>query len=380
MIESKLRIKRVENKKELIEFIKVPWRIYKGDKHWVPPIVADQIQVLSTDKNPFFRHGEAELFIAYDSQALPIGRIAAIYDTFYKKYRGENIGLFGYFESIDDIDVARSLFSVAEDWLKSKGVSKIIGPFNLSIHNEVGVLVDGFDKPPIFMTTYNKPYYQRLLEESGYTKEKDLLAYWIDVYNRNHDKLFKLAERVMRNQCYRIRKANMRKFDEEIGNFIKIYNSAWMDNWGFIPLNDEEAKFMAKRLKPLVDEDIIAFAEHSGEVVGCILSIADYNFVFKKMNGSLFPFGIVKFFLYRRHIPWARVMALGVLKEHRFKGIESALIAYVLKNGLRKGFYGAELSWTLEDNIAVNNLIEKFGGVRYKVFRVYGKDLDVGGN
>ncbi|MGB9668701.1 MAG: hypothetical protein ACPL0D_07265, partial [Thermosulfidibacteraceae bacterium] len=155
MIESKLRIKRVENKKELIEFIKVPWRIYKGDKHWVPPIVADQIQVLSTDKNPFFRHGEAELFIAYDSQALPIGRIAAIYDTFYKKYRGENIGLFGYFESIDDIDVARSLFSVAEDWLKSKGVSKIIGPFNLSIHNEVGVLVDGFDKPPIFMTTYN---------------------------------------------------------------------------------------------------------------------------------------------------------------------------------------------------------------------------------
>ncbi|MGB9668702.1 MAG: GNAT family N-acetyltransferase, partial [Thermosulfidibacteraceae bacterium] len=224
------------------------------------------------------------------------------------------------------------------------------------------------------------PYYQRLLEESGYTKEKDLLAYWIDVYNRNHDKLFKLAERVMRNQCYRIRKANMRKFDEEIGNFIKIYNSAWMDNWGFIPLNDEEAKFMAKRLKPLVDEDIIAFAEHSGEVVGCILSIADYNFVFKKMNGSLFPFGIVKFFLYRRHIPWARVMALGVLKEHRFKGIESALIAYVLKNGLRKGFYGAELSWTLEDNIAVNNLIEKFGGVRYKVFRVYGKDLDVGGN
>ncbi len=370
-----MKIKRVENRKELIEFIRVPFRIYRGDKYWVPPLVVDQLQLLDKKKNPFFKHGDAEFFIAYDESGLPVGRISAIYDSFYEKYRNERIGLFGFFDCFDEPKIASLLFESAESWLKSKGVKKVIGPFNLSIHNEVGVLIDGFDKPPIFMTNYNKPYYADLIEGLGYKKEKDLFAYWMDVYDRSHERLFRLAERVLKGTKYTIRKVRIRDFDREIRNFIKIYNSAWEENWGFVPITDEEAQFMAKRIKPLVDEDLVAFAEYNGEVVGAILAIADYNFVFKRMGGSLFPFGIIKFFLYKRHIPWARVMALGVLKEHRNRGIESALIAFVLRNGLKKGFYSAEMSWTLEDNRAVNSLIEKFGGNRYKTFRIYGKEI-----
>lgn len=370
-----MEIKRVETKKELIDFIKVPWNIYRKDDNWVPPIVADQLLILNKQKNPFFKHAECELFVAYDKKSRPIGRIAAIKDDLLIKHKNKNIGLFGFFESIDDEELSRALFEKAEAWLLSKNIKSIMGPINLSIHNEVGLLIEGFNKPPVFMTSYNKPYYSKLIEANGYRKAKDLYSYWIDVYHKNFDKLFKIAERSERLGFYRIRNVSLKRIDEEIKKFIKIYNEAWKNNWGFIPITEEESEFMAKRLRPLVDEELIAFAEVNNTPIGVILAMPDYNFVFKKMGGSLFPLGIFKFLIYKRHIPWARVMVLGVLEEFRNRGIESALIAFVLKKGIRKGFYGAELSWTLEDNQAINKLIEKFGGVRYKTYRIYEKAL-----
>ena len=370
-----MKLVEVKTKRELIEFIRVPWRIYKRDPNWVAPIVADLMTVLNREKNPFFKHADASYFYILDDYSRPVGRIAAIYDRFHYKYRGENIGFFGYFESFDDLEVVAKLFEVAEEWVFKKGAVGIRGPINLSMNNECGLLIEGFDDPPMFMMPYNPPYYRELIEKNGYKKVKDLYAYWIDIYENPPTHVFKFAEKVISKGRFTVRNANMRRFKEELVKFKEVFNDAWTENWGFVPLTDEEIEFMAKRLKPLVVKDLTVIAEVDGEPVGVGLAVPDYNFVFKKMKGSLFPLGIIKFFIYKNQIPRARLMVLGVKKGYRFRGVEIAMIAKLLDAGLKRGYYGGELSWTLEDNHAINSIIERFGGRLYKKYRIFEKAL-----
>ncbi len=370
-----MKVVKVETKKELVEFIRVPWRIYRKDSNWVPPIVADMMTLLNKKKNPFFKHADADFFYVLDDYSRPLGRIAAIYDRNHFRFRGENVGYFGYFECIDDHKVADLLFELVHEWHLKKGTVYIRGPINLSMNNECGLLIEGFDDPPLFMMPYNFPYYANLIENNGYYKAKDLYAYWIDTYYNPPEKVFKLAQRIERMADYTIRNLRMREFNEELKRFQVIYNEAWKDNWGFVPLEEDELEFMAKRMKVLVVSDLVAIAEKNGVPIGVAFAMPDYNFVFKRMKGSLFPFGIIKFFIYKGQIPRARFIALGIIREYRHKGVEVALIARLLKAGMKRGYIGAELSWTLEDNKAINSLIEKFGGKLYRRYRIYEKKI-----
>ncbi|BAT72052.1 conserved hypothetical protein [Thermosulfidibacter takaii ABI70S6] len=373
-----MRIVEVTDRKSLIDFIRVPWRIFKGDDNWVPPIVADMLTTLNKRKNPFFNHADAAFFIAYDDSERPIGRIAAVYDRLHFKYRGENVGYFGYFDAIEDVDVAKALLEKAEEWVRGRGAVFIRGPIDLSMNNTCGLLIEGFDDPPVFMMPYNKPYYQFLIEENGYVKAKDLLAYWVDLYYDEKPKqLVRYVEKlVSKIKNIRARYANLRKFREELDRFKEVYNDAWMDNWGFVPLTDEEIEFMAKRMKPLVVSKLAVFAETlGGEPVGVALAMPDYNFVFKRMKGSLFPFGIIKFFLYRNQIPRIRLMVLGVKKAYRLKGIEFLMLGKMYEYAMKKGYTGAEFSWILEDNEPIKAIIERFGGKVYKKYRIYEKKI-----
>ncbi len=372
-----MKLVEVSGRQQLVEFIRTPWRIYKGDANWVPPIVADMLTLLNKEKNPFFRHADAAYFYVADEHGRPLGRIAAIYDRYHFKYRGENVGYFGFFDSVYDPEVASALFDAAHKWLASRGAVYVRGPINLSMNNECGLLIEGFDSPPVFMMPYNKPYYAQLIEDQGYAKVKDLHAYWVDIYYDETPKLvFRYAERLSRKlKDVVVRKVNMRRFREELERFKEVYNEAWMDNWGFVPMTDEEIDFMAKRLKPLVVPELAVVAQRKEETVGVALGVPDYNFVFKRMKGSLFPFGIIKFFIYRGQINTLRQMVLGVKREHRFRGIEYLMIASILRSAVKKGYTGAELSWILEDNEPMIAIIERFGGRLYKRYRIYEKKI-----
>ncbi len=373
-----MRIVEVSNKRELVEFIRVPWRIYRGDENWVPPIVADMMTTLNREKNPFFQHADAAYFYAVDDAGRPLGRIAAIYDRLHFRFRQENVGYFGYFESVEDEEVAGALLKRAEEWLLSRGAVYMRGPINLSMNNECGLLIEGFDDPPLFMMPYNKPYYSGLIESEGFSKVKDLLAYWSDLYyDRSHEELNRYVGVVSRRlKGFRVRNADLRKFDRELERFKEIYNSAWEDNWGFVPLTDEEIDFMARRMKPLVVKELVVFAEtEDGTPVGVALALPDYNFVFKRMKGSLFPFGIIKFFIYRGQIPRIRLMVLGVKREFRLRGVEYLMLGRMYRYVLKKGYTGVEFSWILEDNEPIKAIIERFGGKVYKRYRIYEKKI-----
>ncbi len=374
-----MKILEVTDRRSLIDFIRVPWRIYKGDPNWVPPIVADMLTTLNKEKNPFFKHADAAFFYAVDENGRTLGRIAAVYDRFHFKYRQENVGYFGFFDCVEDHQIATALLEKAERWLEQKGAVFARGPINLSMNNECGLLVEGFDDPPTFMMPYNKPYYQELIEAAGYYKAKDLLAYWADLYYDDRPKelirYVEFMEKKLKGK-FVVRKANMKHFDRELETFKTIYNEAWEKNWGFVPLTDQEVEFMAKRMKPLVVSELVLFAENTdGEPVGVALAMPDYNFVFKRMGGSLFPFGILKFFLYRNQIPRIRLMVLGIREKFRHKGVEFLLLGHMYRFVVKKGYTGAEFSWILEDNMPIRSIIERFGSKPYKRYRIYEKKI-----
>ncbi len=360
------------NRRALIEFIRVAWRVYRYDNHWVPPIVVDYLHFLRPDKNPFFKHAQGAYFLSRDGKGRPQGRIAVNIDQRYQEFHGTKVGTFGFFETVKDYTVAEELLNTGREWLQEKGVEVMQGPLSFSMNHECGLLIQGFHEDPIIMMTYNPPYYQDFLERYGFTKAKDLCAYWFDAWQEVPPAILKLAEKLQKRYGFNMRKANVRRFDQELEKFIIVYNEAWEENWGFVPLDREEMVYMAKRLKPLVVPDLALIAETpQGEPAAVSLSLPDYNQVFKRMGGSLFPLGIFKFYFYSRHISQARLMALGVRKNFRNKGLELLLSLHSLEGGRKKGYHGGELSWTLEDNHTINSFIERLGGKLYKKYRIY---------
>jgi GNAT superfamily N-acetyltransferase len=376
---SDLIIKAVDNEVDKMRFIKFPWEIYKGDDNWVPPIIYDVRKNLDTVKNPFYTHARIQLFLALDGKTI-VGRIAAIVNDNHNKKYNDKVGFFGYFECINSKEVSVALFEAAGNWLKENGMDTIRGPINLSVNDEVGLLVDGYDSPAVLLMMYNPRYYEKLILDYGFVQAKEMYAYifgedQIKVNPKSIQKLERVADIVVKRDNIKIRKIVLKDLENELLKVMKVYNSAWIDNWGSVQMTAEEFKFVAASLKPLVDADIVYFAEVNGEPVGFSLSMPDWNKIFKNLNGKLFPFGIFKILTGRKKIDGIRVMIMGIIPEYQRKGIEAVFINNTIKIGNSKGYKYAEISWILEDNVPMVQTAINLGAEKYKTYRVYDKQI-----
>ncbi len=364
------QVEEVKSQKDLMNFIRLPWEIYRGDPYWVPPLIKDQLHKFSTE-HPFRSHSEMILLLAHQSGKL-VGRIAGIIDHNYIKFHNERVGFFGFFESISDPRVAEILLSEVANWLKGNGMEKMAGPMNPSTNDECGLLVDGFDSSPCLMMTYNPSYYPSLLEHFGLKKKMDLYAYLLEDTSFLLDRLERFTERLKKKEPQlRVRTIDLRHFDEELKIVKDIYNQAWSRNWGFVPMTDEEINLTAKELKPLVIPELVLFAYLGEEPVGFSVTIPDYYAVLKHLNGRIGLLGALKFLYYSRKIKKVRVMLLGVKHAFQKRGVEGLLYVETFRNGIKKKYKQAECSWILENNVLMQHGIEAMGGKRYKTYRIY---------
>lgn len=369
-----LEVSPVRSKADLKAFMKLPWRIYRDDPQWVPPLLGELEQVLDPKGHPFHEHAEVALFLARLEGAV-VGRVSASINHLYNDFHDAKVGNFGFFECIDDLEVARALLDTAFDWNAERGMNVLMGPMNFSTNDEFcspGVLIDGFDRPPAIMMAHTPPYYQRLLEELGFSKSKDLLSYWLELLEPP-PRLVKGVARSRAAQHVTIRPISMKNLEADINRIKEVYNAAWERNWGFVPMTDAEFAHMAKSMKPIVNPNLCAIAEIDGEPVAFILQLPDLNRVFKRMNGRLLPFGWAKFLWYKRKLDTSRVLTLGVKPAHRHKGLDSMLIIHLCVEGQRSGYPRGECSWILEDNLPMRHALERLDGYVFKTYRVYEK-------
>ena len=358
------------------EFIRFPWKVYRGNPNWVPPLESEVKFLLDEKENPFFQHSEAACFLARRNGET-VGRIAAIIDRNHIKFHNEQAGFFGFFECLPDCAVARALLDAAESWLKERDVAIMRGPVNPSTNDECGFLLEGFDSPPMIMMPYSPEYYLDYMERCGLTKAKDLYAYICAIRDvAAGGRLERLASAVKaRVPGLTVRPANMKRFQQEVEAVQFIYNSAWSHNWGFVPMTDAETVSMAKKLKPLIAPELMIMAEVDGKPAAFFVALPDYNQVLGKINGRLGPVGLAKFLWYSRKISDIRVLAMGVTEQYRKKGIEGLLYLESFKAAVKKGYERAEMSWILEDNVLVQRGCELMGGTLYKKYRIYEKRI-----
>jgi GNAT superfamily N-acetyltransferase len=325
---------------------------------------------INPKKNPFFQHADIALFLAtHDGGS--VGRIAAIVNHNHNAYHGDKVGFFGLFECVEDKEVARALLNQAGQWLKARGMEVMRGPASFSTNEEIGLLVDGFDESPMVLMPYNPPYYARLLEGYGLKKVKDLYALIRTDDENMPERLYRIADKIKERRKLRIRKLDMKNLHEEIRKFKAVYESAWEKNWGFVPMTEAEIDHMAKELKQILDPDLVYFVEVEERIVGFSLALPDINQALKRINGRLFPFGLLKLLYYSKKINQVRVLLLGVAPGYRKLGIDGVLYLESFREGTKKGYHRGEFSWVLEDNVAMARPLEAIGGRRYKTYRVY---------
>lgn len=366
-----IEIRKVESKSDLMKFIKFQWEVYKDYPHWVPPLLMDRKKILNKKKNPFFRHADADFFLAYLDNKI-VGRIAAIKNDLHNQHHNDKVGFFGFFECINDQEVANKLFDTAKEWLKERGLDSMRGPANPSSNDEYGMLLEGFDDDPRLLMPYNPPYYLDLCNNYGFIKAKDLFAYKLENEKvLSQEKLKRVAEIAKQRSGITISKLNMKDFKGELEKVKYVYNKAWEPNWGFVPMTDEEIDAMAKELKPLVEPSIVLFGEVKGQVVGFVLAMLDYNKIFKELNGRLFPFGWIKLFTKKKTIKWARILTLGVIPEFQKKGLDAVFYWEIVNLAAEIGIRLGEASWILEDNEMMNRGAHAMNGEIYKKYRIY---------
>jgi hypothetical protein len=331
----------------------------------------DRKKLLSTEKNPFFKHAEIQLFLAYKNNEI-VGRIAAIKNDLHNQIHNDKVGFFGFFECINDQEVANSLFDSAKQWLKEKGLETMRGPANPSSNDEYGMLVDGFNDSPRILMTYNPEYYLALCENYGLQKAKDLYAWKLESEKvLSSEKLKRVANIAQQRSGLRIYQLDMKKFDSELEKVKYVYNKAWAPNWGFVPLTDEEIDAMAKDLKAIVEPSLVLFGEIDGKLVGFALVMLDYNYIFKSMNGRLFPFGIIKLFTQKKKIPWSRIITLGVIPEYQRRGLDAVFYYEIVTRAAKINIFLGEASWVLENNDMMIRGLEVMNANPYKKYRIY---------
>lgn len=363
---------------EVARFLNVGYEVYREDPNWVAPLLMDLKKVF-TDRNPFFEHAAMQLWVAVH-EGRDVGRIAAIEDRSFNARQPVPTAYFGFFESIESVEVSAALFAAAEAWSAQRGLVRVIGPMNPSSNDECGLLVKGFDRRPVFMMPYNPRYYVDLVAHAGYQKSKDLIAFDIDLRQTPMERLERVAARYAKRQTdIHFRPVRRKTLRADLAKVKEIYNEAWDDNWGFVPMTDGEIDFMAERLKPMLAEGLVWLAETDEQPVGFLLAIPDFNEALEPLRGRLLSAGLFRFlpYLFRWKTPaTVRVVVLGVKEAYRNRGIESVMLVEGLRTGFRLGFTGCEASWILEDNLPVRRVIELFGGQPYKIYRLYERALE----
>ena len=370
-------VRPVTSSREMGAFIDVPWHVYADEPLWVPPLRLER-RLHFSRFNPFFEHGEWQAWVAYRNNR-PVGRISAQIDRLHREHYGPDTGHFGLLEGIEDTEVFASLLHTAEEWLAARQATRISGPFNLSINQECGVLVEGFETPPVVMMPHSRKWYGPLLEAQGYHALKDMFAYWVEVDFEAPRMMSALIERFSRQ--VRLRALNRSKFSEEIEVLRDIFNDAWSENWGFVPFTRAEFAELGNSLRLLVPDEAIAIAEVDGIPAAFMVGLPNLNEIFSELDGKLFPFGWARLIrqLRSRKVRTARIPLMGVRKQFQNTPLGAALAFMVIdalgKVGRDWGIRAVELSWILEDNKPMRRMLDSIGCKEYKRYRIYGKTL-----
>jgi GNAT superfamily N-acetyltransferase len=371
---SQIEISEVTSRRERNAFIKFQWQIYSSDPAWVPPLIIERKTFLDRKRHPFYQHGDAALFLARKDGKVA-GRIMASDDPNYNSVHEANVGCFGLFECIDDHDVAVALFEAAASWLRKKGRTEMMGPIDYSTNYVCGLLIDGFQFPPTILTAHNPPYYQRLIDNCGFTKAKDWYAWWFVEPVRAAARLRPLAQRFQKRWPVTIRAGNLKNIREESRRLRQIYNQAWKKNWGFVPFTEAEIEFMTHELKPLLIPEFALIAEVGDEPIGFILCVPDINVALRHVNGRLttfgLPIGLAQLLYHKSRTRTARLIALGVIEKYRRAGIAEMLVLRIVEDAMIKRGFTGELSLTLEDNFTINRFLDAIGAERYKTYRIF---------
>lgn len=367
-----IQVIEVKTGKRRDTFIKFPFSLYSENPFYVSPLIKDLKEQFS-DKNPFSNHAKARYFIA-EKDGKCAGRIISIINQRHIQFCHEKAGFFGFFECINDAGVSSALLNKASEELRGEGLEIIRGPMNFSTNEECGFLINNFEAHPMLMTPYNMPYYGNLMENYGLQKAKDLYAYIYDIKESLPEKVLRVAA-IAEKRGITVRRLNKKKFSDEMKAFKEVYNAAWENNWGFIPLTDKEIDYLGNRLRQIVVPELTLIAEDNGAPVGFLGLLPDFNFVLKHMKGKINPITIIKALYYSRKIKDLRLLLLGIKKEYRNRGVDALLFREGF-SGIKKGGYERiEFSWVLEDNVAVQRIIEMLGGQLYKTYRIYEKKL-----
>ncbi len=377
-----IEIRQHEVGKDIADFERAGFEVFKDDPSWIAPLHMVFHEKLTPAKDPFYEHAEVSLFTAWKDGKL-VGRMSASVDQSWLSTWKDATGHFGYFDTIDDVDVARALFERAEAWLRSKGMKRVNGPMSFSANQEIGVLVDGFEFPPMIDMGHSRRYQGGLAERCGYVKEKDLWCWRYDATQKINPRTLKAWESVHELPEVKLRSINMRKLREELNVIIEIYNETWAGKWGYVPITAPELDKMARDLSLVLDPDLAFIAEIDGEHAGMCITVPNLNEAIADLQGSLFPFGWAKL-LWRtkaRHPLTSRLILLGVREKFRkqvkrYGGLSAAMYVEVAKRGVGKGYQWAELSWTREDDTPINVGIRSMGAKVYKTYRVYEKTLE----
>ena len=374
-----MRVRAARERRDLKRFIDLPYRLHARDPLWVPPLRRDVAALLSRTKNPFFEHAEAEYFLAERGRDV-VGRIAAISNRLHNETHGDRVGFFGFFEVIDDQEVADALFAAAAEWCRGQGHDVLRGPTSFSVNDECGLLVQGFDSPPTLMMPHNPPYYIRLIEAAGFVKAKDLWVYQggsEERYVPVPERLARATESIRQRQGITLRPLNLKDFAGEVERIKELYNSAWQKNWGFVPMTDHEIDHLAEQFRPVVIPEMVPMAERDGKLIGFGIALPDLNVVLRSnRSGRLFPVVLrLLWALKMKRIRRARILLLGVAPAYQGKGIDAMLYHWIwTRSGERKIYWG-EAGWILEDNPAMNAGLEKMTFTVYKTYRLYERRL-----
>ncbi len=370
-----VEIVRVDSRRQMREFVDLPWRIYRNEPLWVPPLKAQVRHLLDRDRHPFWQHSERELFLAR-RQGRTVGRIAAIVDHSYNRFHDERMGSFGYFECEPDQAAADALIETAGDWTRRRGMTFLRGPMNGSTNYELGLLIHGYEYPPTIMMPWQPPYYLDLLESSGLIKEKDLLAMLIKREYETPPRVVKLVERLKRNHSISIRTATRRTLDRDMALVKEVYYESWSKNWGFVPLSDDEFDESARQMARIMDPDLVLFVYHRDEPAGICVILPDMNPLLKRFNGHLGLTGIFKYLYYRHEVNGLRAILFGFKPQYRKLGLPLVAFAH-LSDVVHKQqkYQSLELGWNLEDNDDINRFDKEVGAREYKRYRLFRKEL-----
>jgi len=372
LIMADLVVKPVSGRRDKKLFLQFPWTLYRDDPHWVPPLRANQKELVGFRPHPFYAENEAQTFLAWRSGEV-CGRIAAILNRRHNEHYGEQRGFFGFFDCRDDAEAAHALFDAVRRWFAERGIQSLRGPTNPSLNYELGLLVEGFDSPPVFMMTYNPPYYARLLESYGFRKSQDLYAYWgqIEMLPKIRERLGPLSRQIIERYDAKIRTLDKRHFLHDVELFLSIYNRSLGNTWGFVPMSPGEVTHMAKALRYLIVPDLALGMEVDGKPVGCVFCLPDYNPRIKQIDGRLFPFGFLRLLWNKKAIKRVRVITANVVPEYQLLGLGLVLIDSLVPAALEWGIQEAEFSWVLESNALSRGSLEKGGALRTKTYRLY---------